>query len=30
MARLHHCIGDGMALLLVLLSLTDVQLASRV
>jgi WS/DGAT/MGAT family acyltransferase len=24
MARLHHCIGDGMALLLVLLSLTDV------
>lgn len=23
MARLHHCIGDGMALLLVLLSLTD-------
>ncbi|HEY0515215.1 MAG TPA: wax ester/triacylglycerol synthase family O-acyltransferase [Thermoanaerobaculia bacterium] len=24
MGRLHHCIGDGMALLLVLLSLTDV------
>lgn len=24
-ARLHHCIGDGMALLLVLLSLTDVE-----
>lgn len=24
LARLHHCIGDGMALLLVLLSLTDV------
>jgi diacylglycerol O-acyltransferase / wax synthase len=23
LARLHHCIGDGMALLLVLLSLTD-------
>ncbi|HEY9422344.1 MAG TPA: wax ester/triacylglycerol synthase family O-acyltransferase, partial [Thermoanaerobaculia bacterium] len=26
MARLHHCIGDGMALLLVLLSLTDLTL----
>jgi WS/DGAT/MGAT family acyltransferase len=25
MGRLHHCIGDGMALLLVLLSLTDVE-----
>lgn len=25
MGRLHHCIGDGMALLLVLLSLTDPQ-----
>ena len=24
-ARLHHCIGDGLALLLVLLSLTDVE-----
>jgi WS/DGAT/MGAT family acyltransferase len=24
-ARLHHCIGDGMALLLVLLSLTDIE-----
>jgi diacylglycerol O-acyltransferase len=24
MGRLHHCIGDGMALLLVLLSLTDI------
>lgn len=26
MARLHHCIGDGMALLLVLLSLTDLRM----
>jgi WS/DGAT/MGAT family acyltransferase len=25
MGRLHHCIGDGMALLLVLLSLTDLE-----
>ena len=25
LGRLHHCIGDGMALLLVLLSLTDVE-----
>lgn len=25
MGRLHHCIGDGMALLLVLLSLTDLK-----
>ncbi len=25
LCRLHHCIGDGMALLLVLLSLTDVE-----
>ena len=29
MGRLHHCIGDGMALLLVLLSLTDVPAGGR-
>jgi WS/DGAT/MGAT family acyltransferase len=27
--RLHHCIGDGLALLLVLLSLTDLDAGSR-
>ena len=30
MARLHHCIGDGMALLLVLLSLTDLTMGGPV
>jgi len=30
MGRLHHCIGDGMALLLVLLSLTDRDLGPAV
>jgi diacylglycerol O-acyltransferase / wax synthase len=30
LARLHHCLGDGMALLLVLLSLTDATHGPRV
>jgi WS/DGAT/MGAT family acyltransferase len=29
MGRLHHCIGDGMALLLVLLSLTDLTIGEK-